>query len=152
MTTAATAPEAETKALILDAAKTSLLEHGYAGMSTRKVAATAGVPLSQIHYHFGSKRNMIISVLEKENRRLLDRQARTFESETLLWRQWDEACDYLDEDLARFWRPRCIFDPLQRPAGFDEAPRVAAVAGLVHGFSLDGFSVSGARSWRALPT
>jgi AcrR family transcriptional regulator len=25
------------------------------GLSTRDVAAAAGVPLSQIHYHFGSK-------------------------------------------------------------------------------------------------
>ena len=28
---------------------------GYANLSTRRVADSAGVPLSQIHYHFGSK-------------------------------------------------------------------------------------------------
>ncbi len=90
----------ETKFHILDAAKASLLEHGYAGLSTRKVAAVAKVPLSQIHYHFGSKRNMILELLETENRRLLERQTELFEGEGPLWKQWEEACDYLDEDLA----------------------------------------------------
>lgn len=90
----------ETKSHILDAAKASLLEHGYAGLSTRNVAAAAQVPLSQIHYHFGSKRNMILELLEMENRRLLERQAEMFEGESPLWKQWEEACDYLEEDLA----------------------------------------------------
>lgn len=90
----------ETKSHILDAAKVSLLEHGYVGLSTRKVAAAAQVPLSQIHYHFGSKRNMILELLETENRRLLERQADMFEGEAPLWKQWEEACDYLEEDLA----------------------------------------------------
>ena len=90
----------ETKSHILDAAKASLLEHGYSGLSTRKVAVAADAPLSQIHYHFGSKRNMILELLETENRRLLERQAEMFDAETPLWKQWEEACDYLEEDLA----------------------------------------------------
>lgn len=92
--------DSETKSHILDAAKQSLLEHGYAGLSTRKVAAAAQVPLSQIHYHFGSKRNMILELLETENRRLLDRQAEMFDAEAPLWKQWEQACDYFEEDLA----------------------------------------------------
>jgi AcrR family transcriptional regulator len=35
--------------------KEMLRQKGYSGVSTRDVAAEAGVPLSQIHYHFGSK-------------------------------------------------------------------------------------------------
>lgn len=93
-------PNSETKSHILDAAKASLLENGYTGLSTRKVAAVAQVPLSQIHYHFGSKRNMILELLETENRRLLKRQTELFEGEGPLWKKWEEACDYLDEDLA----------------------------------------------------
>jgi len=90
----------ETKMQILQAAKASLLEYGYSGLSTRKVAVAAEVPLSQIHYHFGSKRNMILELLDTENQRLLERQAEMFEGETPLWKQWEEACDYLEEDLA----------------------------------------------------
>jgi AcrR family transcriptional regulator len=43
------------RTLIIDAARSRLLADGYAGLSTRKVAEEAGVPLSQLHYHFGSK-------------------------------------------------------------------------------------------------
>ena len=43
---------------------TRLLADGYAGLSTRKVAEEAGVPLSQLHYHFGSKGGLILALLE----------------------------------------------------------------------------------------
>lgn len=90
----------ETKGAILGAAKEALVEIGYAGMSTRKVAETAGVPLSQIHYHFGSKHNLVLEVLEVENQRLLARQREMYQSGMPLWKRWEEACDYLEEDLA----------------------------------------------------
>jgi AcrR family transcriptional regulator len=100
----APAPErrapAATRAAILSAARASLLEDGYARLSTRRVAELANVPLSQIHYHYGSKQELIIAVLAAENERLLARQASMFGSEEPLWRQWEQACDYLDEDLA----------------------------------------------------
>src|SRR5688500_17379787 len=38
-----------TAELILGAARRRLLDEGYAALSTRKVAAEAGVPLSQLH-------------------------------------------------------------------------------------------------------
>ena len=90
---------AETRAQILTAAKRALLESGYARLSTRRVAEAAGVPLSQIHYHFGSRQNLVLAVLDEENTRLLERQARLFGAELPVWRQWELACDFLDEDL-----------------------------------------------------
>jgi AcrR family transcriptional regulator len=59
---------------ILDATKHSLLEDGYAALSTRGIAERAGVPLSQIHYHFGSKGQLVLSLLEAENELRLERQ------------------------------------------------------------------------------
>ena len=85
---------------ILAAAKQVLLEVGYARFSTRNIAERAGVPLSQIHYHFGSKKSLVLAVLEVENQRLLDRQERMFESGIPIWMQWERACDFLEEDLA----------------------------------------------------
>ena len=93
------ADEPETRTRILDAAKTSLLQVGYAQLSTRVIAETAGVPLSQIHYHFGSKRGLVLELLEQENRRLLGRQAAMFGTDMPLWKQWEQACDFLDDDL-----------------------------------------------------
>jgi AcrR family transcriptional regulator len=46
----------DTRTLILEAARRRLVADGYAGLSTRKVAEQAQVPVSQLHYHFDSSR------------------------------------------------------------------------------------------------
>jgi AcrR family transcriptional regulator len=97
----AAAKKIETSTSLLEAAKKVLRTAGYAGLSTREVAAEAGVPLSQIHYHFGSKQNMVLQLFEYLNVQLLDRQNKLFGDTSLkLSEQWDRACDYLDEDIA----------------------------------------------------
>ncbi len=91
----------ETSTSLLEAAKKVLRLKGYAGLSTRDVAAEAGVPLSQIHYHFGSKQNMVLALFEYLNAQLLHRQQALYGDASLtLSEQWDRACDYLDEDIA----------------------------------------------------
>ena len=95
------AEKPDTRAAVLEAAKKVLRQSGYSRLSTRDVAAAAGVPLSQIHYHFGSKQGMVLALFEYLNAQLLDRQASLFGNPTLkLSEQWDRACDYLDEDIA----------------------------------------------------
>ena len=97
----ALAVKAETGTIVLEAAKKILRQNGYSKLSTRDVAAAAGVPLSQIHYHFGSKQGMVLALFEYLNSQLLDRQAALFGDATLkLSEQWDRACDYLDDDIA----------------------------------------------------
>ena len=93
-------PEPDTREALLDAADTCLRAHGYSGLSTRRVAEEAGMPLSQIHYHFGSKVDLMLALLEHKNRRLLERQHATFADEVPLWKRWERACDFLDDDLA----------------------------------------------------
>ena len=95
------AAKVETSIVVLEAAKKVLRQNGYSKLSTRDVAAAAGVPLSQIHYHFGSKQGMVLALFEHLNSQLLDRQDAMFHNSTLtLSQQWDRACDYLDEDIA----------------------------------------------------
>jgi AcrR family transcriptional regulator len=97
----ALAVKVETGTIVLEAAKKILRQNGYSKLSTRDVAAAAGVPLSQIHYHFGSKQGMVLALFEYLNSQLLDRQASLFGDATLkLSEQWDRACDYLDDDIA----------------------------------------------------
>ena len=84
---------------ILTAARQALLDTGFATLSTRKVAEAADVPLSQIHYHFGSKEQMILAMLAAQNDSLVRRQAEMFTLEVPLSVRWDLACDYLDDDL-----------------------------------------------------
>jgi AcrR family transcriptional regulator len=95
------AKKPETSTTLLEAAKKVLRQNGYAGLSTRDVAEAAGVPLSQIHYHFGSKQGMVLALFEYLNAQLLDRQNALFGDATLrLSEQWDRACGYLDDDIA----------------------------------------------------
>src|SRR5215831_4720536 len=97
----ALAKKAETSTTLLEAAKKVLRQHGHSGLSTRDVAAAAGMPLSQIHYHFGSKQGLRLALFEYLNAQLLDRQQRMFGDPTLkISEQWDLACQYLDDDIA----------------------------------------------------
>jgi AcrR family transcriptional regulator len=91
--------ESVTSQLILDAARTRLLADGYARLSTRKVAQAAGVPLSQVHYHFGSKGGMVLALLHAENERRLSRQTAMYAEDAPLWRRYEQACDFLEDDL-----------------------------------------------------
>ena len=98
---AAMAKKIDTSATLLAAAKKVLRKSGYSALSTRDVATAAGVPLSQIHYHFGSKEGLLLALFEYLNDELLDRQHAMFGNPSLkLSEQWDLACTYLDEDLA----------------------------------------------------
>lgn len=97
----ALAKKVETSTSLLEAAKKVLRQNGHSGLSTRDVAAAAGVPLSQIHYHFGSKQGLMLALFDYLNAQLLDRQNAMFHDKTLsLSQRWDRACDYLDEDIA----------------------------------------------------
>jgi AcrR family transcriptional regulator len=90
---------ADTSTQILEAARSCLLADGYANLSTRKVADAAGVPLSQIHYHFGGKSGMVLALLDYENRMLVRRQRLMYGTEMPLWKRYEQACDFLDDDL-----------------------------------------------------
>ncbi|MBI2778012.1 MAG: TetR/AcrR family transcriptional regulator [Chloroflexi bacterium] len=90
---------ADTRATILQAARECMLADGYANLSTRHVAEGAGVPLSQIHYHFGSKQQLILAVLDAENARLLERQRGLYSGPGPLWRKWERAVEFLDDDI-----------------------------------------------------
>jgi AcrR family transcriptional regulator len=90
---------AETCVSIVAAARERLLAEGYANLSTRAIAEAAEVPLSQIHYHFGSKQQLILAVLAAENERLLERQRTMFDAPEPLWVRWEHACDFLDTDV-----------------------------------------------------
>ena len=88
-----------TRERVLAAAREVLLERGFAQTSTRAVAERAGVQLSLVHYHFGSKQRLLVDVLEYENEQLLDRQRELYAVPGPLAEKWRTACAFLDEDL-----------------------------------------------------
>jgi len=121
----------QTKRELLDAARLVLTRDGFADLSTRSVAQAAGMQMSQIQYHFGSKEGLILALFEDMNQRLVDRQRDTFENPDLsVSQKWLLACDYLEEDLTSGY-----VQVLQEliAAGWSN-PRIAEVArtGLSH--------------------
>ena len=121
----------ETRASILAAARARLLADGYANLSTRAVAEAAGVPLSQIHYHFGSKLQLILAVLAAENERLLERQRTMFDAPEPLWVRWELACDYLETDVASGY-VRILQEMIA--AGWSDAEVAASVREMIGGW------------------
>jgi AcrR family transcriptional regulator len=91
---------ADTKARIIEAARACLLEDGYANLSTRRIADRAGMPLSQIHYHFGGRQGLVLALLASENERRVARQAGMYAADAPLSARYDQACDFLEDDLA----------------------------------------------------
>jgi len=128
----ALAKKAETSTTLLEAAKKVLRQSGHSGLSTRDVAAAAGVPLSQIHYHFGSKQGLMLALFDYLNAQLLDRQNAMFHDTTLsLSQRWDRACDYLDEDLGSGY-VRILQEMIA--AGWSDAGVAAAVRDYMAGW------------------
>jgi AcrR family transcriptional regulator len=127
----AAVPAVDTRALILDAARSRLLADGYAGLSTRKVAEEAQVPLSQLHYHFGSKQGLILALFAEENQRRLARQRSMYAQELPLWQRYERACDYLEDDLDSGY-VRVLQESIA--AGWSNREVGAAVRGLLGGW------------------
>lgn len=65
----------DTKERLLNAAEKSFADNGYAATSLRSIIADAGVNLAAVHYHFGSKEELLKAVVmrrvEPANRRRL---------------------------------------------------------------------------------
>jgi AcrR family transcriptional regulator len=56
----------DTKHKILDAAERLISEHGCAATSLRQIIAEAGVNLASVHYHFGSKDELLDEVVMRK--------------------------------------------------------------------------------------
>jgi AcrR family transcriptional regulator len=90
----------ETQAKILDAAFRCLAHKGYAALSVREIAKDAGVNHALINYHFRTKDQLVIEVLDAANRRLLARQAAMYHGTGGFAAKWAEARRFYESDLA----------------------------------------------------
>jgi AcrR family transcriptional regulator len=59
---------------LLDAAERLVVDVGYAGITTRRLAEEAGVNNGLVHYYFGSIENVMVRTLERFTERLIARQ------------------------------------------------------------------------------
>jgi AcrR family transcriptional regulator len=96
-------PEAQlgqTKGKILEAAFRRLATEGYAALSVREIARDAGVNHALINYHFRTKDQLVIEVLDAANRELLARQQRMYAEPGGFAEKWAQARAFYESDLA----------------------------------------------------
>jgi AcrR family transcriptional regulator len=94
------APLGDTRSRILDAAFRRLAAEGYAALSVREIAKDAGVNHALINYHFGTKDQLVIEVLDAANRRLLERQSTMYGGPGGFAEKWAQARRFYERDLA----------------------------------------------------
>jgi AcrR family transcriptional regulator len=87
---------------LLDAAERLLIEVGHAGITTRRLAESAGVNQGLVHYYFGSNENLLVRALERFTERLLVRQRAMYETNAPFIDKWRTAMRYLIDDDASY--------------------------------------------------
>jgi AcrR family transcriptional regulator len=85
---------------LLEAAERLLVEVGYAGITTRRLAEEAGVNHGLVHYYFGSNENLLVRALERFTERLIERQRELYAADVPFIEKWRTAMRYLiSEDV-----------------------------------------------------
>ncbi len=86
---------------LLDAAERLLVDIGYAGITTRRLAEEAGINHGLVHYYFGSNENLLVRALERFTERLIARQRDLYSADVPFIEKWRTAMRYLlSEDVS----------------------------------------------------
>ena len=95
---APTVARARAETALLDAAERLLVERGHAGLTTRALAAEAGVNHGLVHYYFGSLENLLARVLERFTDAMIVRQRAMYSADVPFLEKWRSAMRYLESD------------------------------------------------------
>jgi AcrR family transcriptional regulator len=90
----------DTRTRILGAAFRRLASEGYAALSVREIARDAGVNHALINYHFRTKDQLVIDVLDAANEHLLARQAAMYQAPGGFALKWAAARRFYESDVA----------------------------------------------------
>ena len=93
------ADEPDARTALLDAVERLMLAEGYAAVTSRRVAAEAGVNPGLVYYYFGPMDNLFVEVFRRSAARMLGRQAEALASEQPLWALWDLIRDQTNSAL-----------------------------------------------------
>jgi len=87
------AETSETRAALLDAAERLMLEEGYAAVTSRHVAARAGLKPQLVHYYFRTMDDLFLALFRRRTAQGLERQGLAMASAQPLWALWDMSRD-----------------------------------------------------------
>lgn len=82
-----------TRSALLDAAEHVMLDEGYAAVSSRRLAARAGVNPALVYYYFGNMDSLFVELFRRGSERSYQRLLEAAESTRPLWALWDAIHD-----------------------------------------------------------
>jgi len=123
---------------LLDAAERLLVDVGYGGITTRRLAEEAGVNHGLVHYYFGSNENLLVRALERFTERMIERQRALYAVDEPFVEKWRTAMRYLVSEDVRYQK---IWMELSALSWNDEGlrERLARVNGEWRAVLLDAF-------------
>jgi AcrR family transcriptional regulator len=83
----------ETRTALLDATEQLMLDSGYAAVSSRRVAAVAGVRPALVHYYFRTMDDLFLATFQRRAEQALAHQQRVLQSPQPLWGLWETSRD-----------------------------------------------------------
>jgi AcrR family transcriptional regulator len=87
------AEDSASRSALLDAAQRLLLEEGYAAVTSRRVAAQAGLKPQLVHYYFRTMDDLFLALVRRGAEQNLARQAAALASPQPLRALWEQAND-----------------------------------------------------------
>jgi AcrR family transcriptional regulator len=82
----------KTRGVLLDAAERLMLEEGYAAVTSRRIAARAGLKPQLVHYYFRTMDDLFLALFRSRDQGL-EFQMRALESAQPLWSLWQLSRD-----------------------------------------------------------
>jgi AcrR family transcriptional regulator len=87
------AETSKSRAALLEAAEQLMLQEGYAAVTSRRVAASAGLKPQLVHYYFRTMDDLFLALFRRRAEQGLERQAQALASPQPLWALWDLSRD-----------------------------------------------------------
>lgn len=87
------AEDSATRAALLDAAQELMIDEGYAAVTSRRVAARAGLKPQLVHYYFRTMDDLFLAMVRRGAERNEARQAKALASDRPLHALWEFSSD-----------------------------------------------------------
>ena len=131
------APDSKTRGLLLDAAERLLLREGYAAVTSRRVAAEAGVKAQLVHYYFRTMDDLFLEVYRRRAEQGIERFAAAMDVHRTLRTIWRFGTDlrgatFNIEFVALANHRKAIRDEIARYARRFREMQLDAIAGILN--------------------
>jgi AcrR family transcriptional regulator len=131
-----------TRALLLDVTERLLVEESFAAVTSRRVAAEAGVNAALVHYYFPTLDDLFVAVYKRRTEHLVQRLTEDLRTDQPLWAMWEYNSDrtgtaLASEFLALANHRRAIRAEIAEVAERLHAMQLDALSGVLERYGID---------------